>query len=81
MEYSSPDLDNTIALLNRTPAALNSLLRGLPDMWTRGDEGGDTFSVFDVVSHLIHTEREVWIPRAKMVLQFGETRAFDRFDR
>jgi hypothetical protein len=81
MEYSLPELDNTIALLKRTPAVLNSLLRGLPDMWTHGDEGGDTFSAFDVVSHLIHTEHEVWMPRARMVLQFGEARQFERFDR
>ena len=32
-------LENTIALLERTPAALNALLRGLPGMWTGSDEG------------------------------------------
>jgi hypothetical protein len=75
------NLQNTIALLTRTPAALNALLRDLPEMWTSRNEGENTWSVFDVVGHLIHGERTDWIPRAKMVLQFGETKTFESFDR
>lgn len=75
------DLDLTIALLSRTPAALNALLRDLPEEWTHRNEGGDTWSAFDVVGHLIHGERTDWMPRAQRILQFGETRAFDPFDR
>lgn len=81
MEYGLVELENTVELLKRTPAVLNALLRDLPEMWTRGGEGKDTFSAFDVASHLIHTERAVWIPRVKMVLQFGEARAFEPLDR
>jgi DinB superfamily len=36
---------------------------------------------FDVVGHLIHGERTDWMPRVRMILQFGETRAFEPFDR
>jgi hypothetical protein len=78
MEHNLPQ---TIALLTRTPAALNSLLRELPETWTLRNEGEDTWSAFDVVGHLIHGERTDWMPRAKMVLQFGETKAFEPFDR
>lgn len=78
MEHSLPD---TIALLTRTPAALNALLRDLPERWTLRNEGEKTWSVFDVVGHLIHAERTDWIPRARMILEFGETRAFEPFDR
>ncbi|QNI33753.1 DinB family protein [Alloacidobacterium dinghuense] len=74
-------LDRTIALLSRTPAALDALLRDLPEEWTRGSEGGNTWSAFDVVGHLIDGERVDWMPRAKMVLQFGESRTFEPFDR
>jgi hypothetical protein len=74
-------LDQTISLLERTPATLNALLRNLPDEWTAHNEGADTWSAFDVVGHLIHGERTDWMPRAKMILQFGESRTFDRFDR
>ena len=75
------NLQHTTALLARTPAALNALLRDLPDAWTRSNEGENTWSVFDVVGHLIHGERSDWMPRARMILQFGETRTFEPFDR
>ncbi len=75
------DLDNTVALLANTPAALNSLLRDLPEAWTCCHEGENTWSAFDVVGHLIHTERTAWMPRVKSVLQFGATRAFNPVDR
>jgi transcriptional repressor NrdR len=48
------DLENTIALLERTPAALDALLRGLPEMWTETNEGENTWSVRTVIAHLIH---------------------------
>jgi hypothetical protein len=74
-------LDQTIALLTRTPAALNALLRDLPDEWTLRNEGDDTWNVFEILGHLIHGEHTDWIPRAKMILQFGESRTFEPFDR
>jgi hypothetical protein len=66
---------------SRTPSTLDALLRDLPEPWTLRDEGEKTMSAFDVVGHLIHAERTNWIPRARMVLQFGETQAFEPFDR
>jgi hypothetical protein len=75
------DLQQTTSLLARTPAALNMLLRDLPETWTRRNEGGDTWNAYDVVGHLVHAERTDWMPRARMVLQFGETRTFEKFDR
>jgi hypothetical protein len=78
MEHNLP---HTISLLNRTPAALNALLRDLPEEWTFRNEGENTWSAFDVVGHLIHGERTDWMSRARMVLQFGETKAFEPFDR
>ncbi len=75
------NLSHTISLLTRTPAALNALLRDLPEAWTSRNEGENTWSAFDVVGHLIHGERTDWMPRARIVLQFGETKAFEPFDR
>jgi hypothetical protein len=74
-------IDEAIAILERTPATLDALLRGLPDPWIAGNEGEQTWSPFDVVGHLIHGERTDWIPRARIILQEGEERAFDKFDR
>src|SRR2546423_3534751 len=75
------DLQHTLSLLTRTPATLDELLRKLPQAWTHGNEGKNTWSAYDVIGHLIHGERTDWIPRAKIILQFGESRAFEKFDR
>jgi len=75
------NLHDTISLLTRTPGALNALLRDLPESWTFRNEGENTWTVFEVVGHLIYAERTNWIPRAKMILQAGETRPFESFDR
>ncbi len=77
----SVELQDSIALLSRTPASLNALLRDLPDVWTRTNEGENTWSAFDIVGHLIHGELTDWMPRARMILEFGETKAFEPFDR
>ena len=75
------NLQHTTSLLARTPAALNALLRDLPETWTHRNEGEDTWSVYDTVGHLIHCERTDWMPRAKMILEHGETQTFAPFDR
>lgn len=75
------NLDRTISLLQRTPAVLNALLRDLPEEWTLQNEGENTWSAFDIVGHLIHCERADWMPRAKWLLQHGETKPFPLFDR
>lgn len=75
------DLQQTMSLLTRTPAALNALLRDLPETWTLRNEGENTWSAFDVIEHLIHAECTDWMPRARMVLQFGESQTFEPFDR
>jgi hypothetical protein len=68
-------------VLNRTPATLTALLRGLDDEWTTANEGGETWSAFDVVGHLIHGEKTDWMPRVRHLLEHGERRPFEPFDR
>ncbi|MBB6146515.1 hypothetical protein HNQ77_004494 [Silvibacterium bohemicum] len=74
-------LQETLALLDRTPATLNSLLRDLPESWTARNEGGETWTVFDVLGHLVYGERADWVGRGRMIREFGESRSFDPFDR
>src|ERR1700731_3984765 len=75
------NLTEAIAVLTRTPATLNALLRRLPDVWVRCNEGKDTWSAFDIVGHLIFGERTDWMPRVRIMLENGEARPFDPFDR
>jgi hypothetical protein len=74
-------LDHATEILRRTPATLNSLLRDLPKEWIFSTEGPETWSPFDVMGHLIHGEETDWIPRARMILEHGDSRAFEPFDR
>jgi hypothetical protein len=73
-------LDDAVAILERTPATLSALLKGLPETWVHATEGAGTWSPFDVIGHLIHGERTDWIPRARHIMA-GDSRPFQAFDR
>lgn len=75
------DLENTLALLARTPAALDALLRGLPESWTLRNEGGATWTPVEIVGHLIDSEHVNWMARAQMIREAGESRTFRSIDR
>ena len=75
------DIEEAIAILQRTPKTLDSLLRDLPEPWLVQNEGAETWSPYDVVGHLIHGEETDWIPRAKIILEHGDAKAFEPFDR
>jgi uncharacterized damage-inducible protein DinB len=75
------NLQHTIALLARTPTTLSALLRDLPEAWTYRNEGENTWSVYEVIGHLTYVERTDWMPRARIVLQSGETLTFEPLDR
>lgn len=78
MQYNFKE---AISILERTPATLNTLLNGLSDNWLMRNEGPETFSPYDVVGHLVHGEKADWTERIKRIQEFGNTKAFDIFDR
>lgn len=75
------DLKEAEALLARTPPTLRAWFTGLPEAWLLADEGPETFSPRDVLAHLIHGERTDWIPRLRLILDHGEAKPFEPFDR
>jgi hypothetical protein len=75
------DLAETLDLLSRTPGVLDRLLRGTSASWNSIDEGEGTWSAVAVVGHLVHGEETDWVPRARIVLEHGDTRPFEPFDR
>ena len=75
------NLSEAIAVLTRTPACVNALLRWLPNLWVHSNEGKETWSAFDIVGHLIVGERTDWMPRVRLILEQGEARPFHPFDR
>jgi len=74
-------LDQAKQILHDTPGTLRSLLEHLPEPWITANEGDNTWSPFDVLGHLIHGEETDWIPRARIILNDGEARSFEAFDR
>jgi hypothetical protein len=75
------DLSEPLDLLERTPTVLGSLLRGTSAAWHGINEGPGTWSAYDVVGHLIVGEETDWVPRARIILEHGEERPFEPFDR
>lgn len=78
MKYS---LERSYEILDRTPAVLQALLSGLPDDWVMPNEGPETFSPYDVIGHLVHGEKTDWTVRTKLILDFGITKTFEKYDR
>jgi hypothetical protein len=75
------DLTNGLAVLERTPHTLRAMLAGLSPAWTDATEGGETWSPYVIVGHLIHGERTDWIARAQIILAQGAQRRFTPYDR
>jgi len=78
MDYQYED---AVEILRRTPVTLTALLRGLPEAWTTSTAGPDTWSAYDIVGHLLHGDETDWIARARIILEHGEQRPFDSFNR
>lgn len=65
MEYS---IEKALPILERTPILLKLWLQGLDEEWIINNEGGETWSPYDIVGHLIHGERTDWMARIKKTL-------------
>lgn len=74
-------LSDATQMLQRTPATLNSMVAALPESWHKVNEGVGTFSCYDIVGHFIHGELTDWVPRLRIILEHGESRPFQPFDR
>ena len=74
-------LSKSIEVLERTPDVLSVMLRDLSTEWTSNNEGGETWSVYDIVGHLIHGELTDWIPRMETILSEKLNKTFIPFDR
>lgn len=74
-------IERSIEILERTPGVLNTMLSGIGDEWVMNNEGPETFSPYDVIGHLVHGEKTDWTARTKRILEFGDTKTFDLWNR
>ncbi len=75
------NLNKSLEILTRTPAVLKSLLEDLSEEWIKNNEGGETWSPYNIVGHLVHGDREDWIPRTRKILGIEADNKFVPFDR
>lgn len=75
------DLAASMNVLRRTPDVIAALIQGLPQELTHSDYGPNTWSAHQVVGHLIWSERTNWMPRLRCILENGENKSFESFDR
>lgn len=78
MQFS---LERSFEILERTPEVLITMLRGISDDWSKTTEGGDTWSVYDVLGHLVHGENNDWTARMQIILSDKQDKKFAPFDR
>ncbi|MCA1624883.1 MAG: DinB family protein [Acidobacteria bacterium] len=74
-------VEKSIEILERTPKVLEAMVRNISPEWTENNEGGETWSVFDVLGHLVHGEKTDWMPRVEIILSDTQDKAFKAFDR
>ncbi|HSH65577.1 MAG TPA: DinB family protein [Bacteroidia bacterium] len=74
-------INNSVSILSRTPAVIETFLKDLPDDWIKSNEGPDTWSPYDIVGHLIHGDKTDWIPRMEIILSDRLNKTFEPFDR
>jgi uncharacterized damage-inducible protein DinB len=75
------EISRSIAILERTPTILTAWLQGLDEEWTHKNEGGETWSAYDIIGHLIHGENTDWPTRMEIIVSGKENKTFQPFDR
>ena len=74
-------IEKSLEILGRTPKVLTEMLTGISEEWIFENEGGGTWSPHNVVGHLIYGEKTDWVPRLKTILEHGESKPFEPYDR
>jgi uncharacterized damage-inducible protein DinB len=75
------NLTKSLEILERTPQVLTTLLTGLSTEWIQNNEGGESWSPYDVIGHLIHGEKTDWLVRTEIILSDKANKTFALFDR
>lgn len=75
------DIEEAIQILETTPNVLTAFLSNVPATWVDVNEGKGTWSPFDILGHLVHGEKTDWVARTRIILEEGESKTFQPFDR
>ena len=75
------NLEEAISILAKTPEVLSSQLTGFSEGWLENNEGGSSWNPKQVLGHLVFGEETDWLPRTKLILEYGTKKEFTPFDR
>lgn len=75
------DLNKSFEILERTAKILEVFLQDLSQEWVMNNEGGETWSAYDIVGHLLHGEKTDWLTRTNIILATKGNKTFAPFDR
>lgn len=75
------DLQQAIRILEKTPVVVRTQLNHLDSGWIHTNEGGHSWSPYDVVGHLIHGEKTDWMPRLEIMMSDGPIQTFEPYNR
>lgn len=75
------EVKDVLMILSQTPQVIDDLVRHLDDRWLHAKEGPDTWTLHEVVAHLIFGEQTDWIPRIQIIMGEGDDKNFIPFDR
>ena len=78
MEFN---IQSAVKVLERTPDVIETMLKNLPDEWIMLNEGGESWSAYNIVGHYIHGEKTDWIPRMEIILSDNTEKHFVPFNR
>lgn len=68
--------NKSLEIIENTPTVISALLNNLSDEWTTNNEGEHTWTVIEVVAHLIVCEETNWLPRIKIILSNDNDKSF-----
>ncbi|MGG1553749.1 DinB family protein [Paenibacillus ferrarius] len=74
------NIREAMEILERTPHTLTSMLSGLSDSWLHVNEGEGTWTVSEVLDHLITLEFDTWMSRLGFILESVEAESFPAFE-
>lgn len=66
-------INKSLEILYNTPESVMSLLSGISEEWVNSNEGESTWTVKEVVAHLIVCEETDWLPRIRIILNNPDT--------
>ncbi|HLO55389.1 MAG TPA: DinB family protein [Saprospiraceae bacterium] len=73
-------IKNSVDVLNNTPNVLSALMNNLSDKVLNSNEGENTWSVKEVIAHLVICEETNWLQRIKIILSNQNDKVFAPID-